>query len=307
MLEDTLNGWEQACISRLQIFSDKSQIFLIAVSLLLYPLRVTYINFLGDVRRIPISSGRTVAIHPPVCFKDVHEVYEIFSNEKCSSGKRKVLKVEILSVLHYSISLALRPIIDVAISGFVLGNKSSLRSRFHTLLTFYVADKPEAEDILSVKRADTTASPCRVCFIGKLQVTNFVRSKRWCLQETIVLLNYFKRCSRQAEEKLQNLSMLSIRPVLSEFPLVGIHSIVDIYRIFRFQPLHNLSLGASSLLKKLLTAVFLDSSRQTTFMMAGGGNTRTFKQIRKYVFNLLNTISADVEKGSSGSGIHVDF
>lgn len=42
-------------------------------------------------------------------------------------------------------------------------------------------------------------------------------------------------------------------------------------------------------------------------MVTGGGKLRTFKQIRKSVLNLLNIWSADVEKSTPGSELHVDF
>lgn len=44
-------------------------------------------------------------------------------------------------------------------------------------------------------------------------------------------------------------SMQSLLPILSSFFFVIIHSLVDMYAVFRFEPTHFLSLGISKLLK----------------------------------------------------------
>lgn len=81
---------EKSCIGGLHIFSDKSKISLSGCSLVFYPLHVTYINFMEDVRRSHISSAKTVAAyipdHPedtkPFEMKNAHPGNERFSELK---------------------------------------------------------------------------------------------------------------------------------------------------------------------------------------------------------------------------------
>lgn len=114
-----------------------------------------------------ISAGETVAECLPVRFKHLHGGYGTLPNENRSSRKRKILRVEILGVFHDSISFFLCPTIDVAVSGFFIGNKSSLRHRVHRIITFYVADKTDAEDMLILKMGNTNVSTFHSCIIEK--------------------------------------------------------------------------------------------------------------------------------------------
>lgn len=56
--------------------------------------------------------------------------------------------------------------------------------------------------MLSLKRGNTTASPCHRFVIGTIEIAELVRAKHQWLYETIILLKDFKRGSRQAEQKV---------------------------------------------------------------------------------------------------------
>lgn len=56
----------------------------------------------------------------------------------------------------------------------------------------------------------------------------------------------------QETQRLEKTSMLPVELVLATFPFVRIHSSVDVCLVFRFGPVHNLSLGISRLLKECI-------------------------------------------------------
>lgn len=69
---------EKSCIGGPQIFSDKYQLSLSTRAIVFYPRHITCINFMEDVRRNYISSGKKVAAYLPARFEDVHDCYETF-------------------------------------------------------------------------------------------------------------------------------------------------------------------------------------------------------------------------------------
>lgn len=57
---------------------------------------------------------------------------------------------------------------------------------------------------------------------------------------------------------LNQLSMLQMPPVLHTFPMMGVHSSVDMYAFFRDGTMHVLSLDVGRFLKEYLTHMLSD-------------------------------------------------
>lgn len=55
--------------------------------------------------------------------------------------------------------------------------------------------------------------------------------------------------------------MLTTAPILSIFPFAGVHPSVKLYAIFRFEPMHVLSLGVSNMIKECLVNILGDASK----------------------------------------------
>lgn len=64
-----------------------------------------------------------------------------------------------------------------------------------------------------------------------------------------------------AEGEPAELSIFLLLPVPHSFPFIGIHSCVDIYAIFRFEPMHPVSHGISRLLEECLVNYLGDCER----------------------------------------------
>lgn len=83
---------------------------------------------------------------------------------KVDQKMKKVSRVEVLRVLHYSVKLGLEPSSAVALKGVSCTSKEGKHYFCHLLLTSHIADVPEAKDMLSVKRGSSTFSPGHTYF-----------------------------------------------------------------------------------------------------------------------------------------------
>lgn len=300
----------QSAIGCLQIFSDKSQTSLKAGSLVFYPLHVTLLNFTEEWRRAHITSGRTITSYLPVTFSAEGDSHTVQLRVGCKW--KSFPRIQVLRALHESVERSLDPLAYVARKGIAAKSTDRRAYVFHILLCSYLSDIPEAEDMLGVKRGVLTKAPCHNCLVRREDMADSTFARRRTLRETLELLENI-RIARGTEspgavvEQLDERSMLSIRPVLSNFPLVGIHSCVDLYTIFRFEPMHGLSLGVSKLLKECAIALLGDSSRASSSMVTGKGAMRGFPFIRKQVLFIMNTFLRETEMTSPGYGLQVDF
>lgn len=101
--------------------------------------------------------------------------------------------------------------------------------------------------------------------------------------------------------------MLDILPVLAEFPLCGVHLFMDLYTIFRFEPMRTPSSGISRLLKECVVIYFEDDSLKTGFAKTGRFAISSYRQIRKMVQPCLNLFSKDARTSSPASDSKVYF
>lgn len=78
------------------------------------------------------------------------------------------------------------------------------------------------------------------------------------------------------QQEFYDRSMLPILPSLAKCPMNIVHQCVDVYRIFRVEPLIVLSLAISRVLKECLTRMLRDES---WVMLAKYAQPRSFTQI----------------------------
>lgn len=302
---DSATDNEQSFIAGLQLFSDKSQTSLSSGSVQFYPLHVTLLNFTEEYRRRHIMNGDTIVAYLPVRY-DIKNVQDDGEEQRVKENS-KVSRLFMLRMLHRCIETALEPLREYALKGIIMKTSDGIHLRSHLLLASYVADGPEAEDLLSVKRGSMTKSPCCRCLIVKDLLSGCVCGDPRTLSSTLSILRRFHAGDDLAAATLSAQSMLPLPPVLSNFPMVGIHPVVDIYRIFRCELLHILSLGASRMLKECTVVMMKDESRKSSAITSSNGAPRTFKSIRRHVLGSANSFLKQVQRGSAGYGLHVDF
>lgn len=105
------------------------------------------------------------------------------------------------------------------------------------------------EDILSVTRGVQTVAPCHNCKVFKDVILLSTNYRKRTIQETFRIVEILSRGYEDVGEEFKSLSNFSLKPLVPRFPLVDIHSSVDVYIIFWYDPMHNLNLGISQLLK----------------------------------------------------------
>lgn len=87
---------------------------------------------------------------------------------------------------------------------------------------------------------------------------------------------------------LDEMSVVPGDPDLVSVPFARIHEGVDVYVIFRFEPLHNLSLGVSRLLKKFICNMLGDKSRETGAMKTRSGINTSPEAVEALILSPLN-------------------
>lgn len=134
------------------------------------------------------------------------------------------------------------------------------------MIASYVADIPEAENLLGVKRRHCTPMPWYVCEVKRADLADFsdARKRYWKkIEADLPMKAHMSGAKMNQLEFLDKISELPMDPVFVTLPFVWIHRSVDVYAIIRFQPLHNLSLGVSRLLKECIWNMVGGESRET--------------------------------------------
>ena len=281
---------EQSVTGFCQVYSDKS---FANESFSFYPLHLLLLNLTESKRRKMITSGASIISYLPIKF-------ESKSEENLSS---KFTRIQLLQALHKSIEYFFLGIIDAALPGISVVTEDKKKIRFHLVLASYVADIPESEDLVGVKRRVRTKKPCHRCLIPVERLSYCTREQPRSIKNTYNILNR----GEESRHELEDLSMHSLPPVLSKFPHAGIHPCVDSYSIFRFEPLHNFSLGVSKLIKECASDLLRDEKRFTSNITKKDGTARSFSQVRKKILHTVNRFLQEVEQTSKGHGIHVDY
>lgn len=89
--------------------------------------------------------------------------------------------------------------------------------------------------------------------------------------------------------------------------MAEIHSFVDLYRIFRCEPMHFLSHDISVMWKECLFWTFKYDKRYTLAMMSRSESASTLKSMSKSVLHSTNSFLKRVDNASVVYGTHVYF
>lgn len=95
----------------------------------------------------------------------------------------------------------------------------------HSLLTSYVCDTPETNDLLAANRSITTPSHCPLCLIRKEDLAFHGFGEHRKSSNTEDLMEEMKITENTAMPLLNSLSIYPILPSLSCFPMNTLHPI----------------------------------------------------------------------------------
>lgn len=116
--------------------------------------------------------------------------------------------------------------------------------------------------------------------------------------------------AKQKEEKLRVLGEISMhlfKPILVRFPFGETHPSVDIYAIFRFEPMQILSLGVIRMLKECLWNMLSDDIITTNALRTVSQPCKTFQAVECTILSSVDQFLADSVKRLTCSGVRINF
>lgn len=113
--------------------------------------------------------------------------------------------------------------------------------------------------------------------------------------------------SHLALDKCVELFMLPIKPIIIDFPFMGIKPCVDIYSIFGKKPIHLLSMGISKMLKSCASEMMKNDSQSSSSFRTARGIHRTVLVLRRKVFHIHNSLLKENEQNSVGFSIRIHY
>ena len=285
----------------LQVYSDKSSTSLKSSAIVAYPIHVTLLNFSAPLRRHCIRTGLTIVGYLPYIVNPSSNA--LFGDEMptTSSSASRARKIDIL---HKALEKVFSSLSTAFSSGFPCTDSTATARQCFPILANYCCDFPEAKELSCTRNSTTTTHPCHRCYIPATQLESSAPHQPRSLDDT--------RSARQesAQEHttapLEALSLLEQHSVLESTALLPTNSPLDPYNIFSFEPLHNLHLGISKLIKQCIVHR-LSSPDLTTTTASRSGTPRTFKKVKKSILVGSNSILSAIERDYYITGLHVDF
>ena len=330
----------KSCVGFLQIYTDKTVTTLKANALVAYPIHIVFANATVKFRRFLIDNGHTIVGFLPVEFRtfvdswfdidkmDVVDELEVVNNTHVpvedfvphtSSSRGRVAKLE---TLHKVMLLIFKPLLNARLKGFEAFFGNVDRWNIFPILVSYCCDIPECKDMSAVKHGLSCQMPCVRCMIPSDQFSQLTTyptrdmsqtmSIRREVKDLINSLNTMRQGPRRravleaAAEKLDAASLSPVPSFLEELYCVGNIVPNDAYSIFTFEPLHNLHLGISKLLKTC-TIQLLSSDDLYTHPTKNSRQQRKFSSIKNKVLRSCNALLAAIEAQFPIPGVHVDY
>lgn len=264
----------------LQMYSDKSALTLKGGSTKLYPLHISVLNMCPRKRTRCIQSGGTIVALLPVQFE---QCVPLGADNSARMGPVRHVREDIMRLTQMCISAILCPLEEQALHGMTIDSVHT-RRRWFPVLVSVCADLPESKDLSALRGGTSTNKPCTRCNITKVQLgSGNVAEARSDAQVFNVrervrdLLEKANSCRAQGEkamffslrdESRAILQMESLQPWESVLPykLMLERNVRSTYQIFTFEPLHNMSLGISKLLKSNIYAILGEPDLLTRFL-----------------------------------------
>lgn len=327
----------------IQIYSDKTATSLKCSALVAYPVHVVWLNFTARQRRYLIDHGYTLVGFLPVGSEEGETVHgdsgieesvsvygftlsevvplESFIPHTSSMNGRR----ERMSLLRRAIRSLLEPLEKSFERGFDIFLKSGEARRCFPIVVSYCCDIPEAKDVSAIRHGHGRYHPCVRCHITYEDMVRGRGSPSRVLSGTIETRRRVKELKEAAErmsgreergrrrEALNEIGCLLSAKSLAEWPssleeLCGSGGLVveDLYSMFTFEPLHNLHLGVSRLLKTCLVQ-YLSSDEIYSHPCGPNGKRKRLSSVRMALLRACNAILAHVEEKYALPGLHVDF
>ena len=231
-----------------------------------------------------------------------------------------------MGLIHATMTKMLQPLLDLTITGFKIPFGLCTWVCYPMFMS-YCCDIPEAKDMSAVRHGLLTNCPCHRCLVSFPDITDLGRGEarhhRGSLEtrdeiilrmegsETGILCKTTGKRVTVSEQCKQMLQKLSLAPYPSFLENIlrqqRLFLPSSLYDIFTYEPLHNLHLGISKLLKTL-TYELIGSDKIVTF----GTPKRPPRKMkfctrRVPVLRACNSFLRVMKNDCSSASIHIDF
>ena len=332
-------------IGFIQIFTDKTVAAQKSNSFAAHAVHATFVNFSKAFRNKMIQTGQTLVGFLPVgldeCDMDTNnnddqnqrnsqyklfteiETEEYNSNSEQLHSEPNTNIVPLSDTLHLttqtkgrhikleiifrSMKVILHPLLEVSRTGLLLKRNPRLNWYCYPHLVSYCCDIPEAKDMSAIRHNLVTCRPCHRCLV----TLTGMRTGKEAPARTFRVTNWIRRMNKASGDVLKDhLKAFSIAPWKSfleelqiEYPSFIPNSLYD---IFTFEPLHNLHLGISKLLKNC-TFNLISSNYPAMFSTNKNAKPSVIRSKKTSILSGCNTLLRAIERDSGVSGLHVDF
>lgn len=174
---------------------------------------------------------------------------------------------------------------DTTFQGLHCTSSNRAQILFYVLLMSHIADSPEIENMLYEKRGTRLSFPRYNCLIKAASFNSNRSPKRRNFEEGCNLLKETSTGSSLSQQITANYLVLLLSPVFNRFPMMGLHSSVDFYTIFRFALMHRLALGVSKMFRECVVKDMSNLSRMTTAIEYRPGQPNPFQAKERTVSN----------------------
>ena len=244
-------------------------------------------------------------------------VVELLDNVTLTStAKGRQVKI---GLLYLAMKTILKGISDTSVNGFDIELCEGEGKKCFPLLVSYCCDIPEAKDMSAVKHNLSTSFPCHRCLVSLDDIKSLTMAEKRCFSETIALridvqneLNNAVNSARttvmdQCRELLNKHSLAPWPSFLEDLKLSSPSFIPgDIYDLFTFEPLHNLHLGISKLLKQC-TFHYVTSKHRVSFQHMRKSIKVTIGSKKSPILRGCNNYLRAIQEDSGMSSLKVDF
>ena len=298
----------------LQVFTGKTHTTLKASGVAAYPIHVTLQNFSDSFRRVCINSGISIIGYLPVKISKVSSPYDDDNIPSTSTPRGRLIRMEIV---HSAMRFILKGLGDCELNGFGAKTGDGTILRCHPVLTNYVADMPEVNDMTATRGRVQTARPCHRCMVRSeelpfsygylprtLRSITCTRQAHTQLKEEGAWLkangkqSQARKCMERAELFMKDDSIAMYESFLESTPMVDYLGTYEALNSFSFEPLHNFHLDVSKLIK---ICMYNRLSSHTSFSPHG-----SVKKLRRKILRGCNDLLACYERESYISGLTFD-
>ena len=300
----------------LQIYSDKTATTLKSGAVVGYPLHVSLLNFESRFRCKRIKENDTVVGYlSEEYITEQESTYE--ERGGTNDGSARTRKA---CILNEAMRLALKPIVDSLEHGIPVENRNGTKALAISALVNYTADIPEGKQMSAVLHGSNTSKPCIRCLVHGKELNSLSKYPRREMSDTKKVRRTYEKCmadmheareknfgkraakhKEMGKEELKKQSLFVVPSFLENTLLLRPNPRIqfDAYAIFSYEVLHNLHLGVSKDIKKVIFERLGSETKRA--------KQRTFRSIRKTVLKGVNDMLRSIDQQYYAPNLRVDF